>query len=102
MIGCGCAPVYPCRLHALPEQFPDADPQTLIGLHIAGSSLGMTLMPPLFGMLAEQTGFRLFPAYLLTFLVITECAAGSPLKKMRMKHDRNKPAHTPGISDRGL
>ncbi|MBR3420403.1 MAG: MFS transporter [Oscillospiraceae bacterium] len=102
VIGCGCAPVYPCRLHALPEQFPDADPQTLIGLHIAGSSLGMTLMPPLFGMLAEQTGFRLFPAYLLTFLVITACAAGSPLKKMRMKHDRNKPAHTPGISDRGL
>lgn len=103
MIGCGCAPVYPSRLHALPVRFPDADPQTLIGLHIAGGSLGMTLMPPLFGMLAEQTGFRIFPAYLLCFLVITAFTGKFPTgSQRRITHDRNRPAHTPGISDRGL
>ena len=30
-------------------------------------------MPPLFGLLAEATGFILFPQYLLAFLLITAC-----------------------------
>lgn len=103
VIGCGCAPVYPCQLHALPSQFPAADSQTLIGLHIAGGYLGMTLMPPLFGVLAEKTGFGLFPAYLLGFLIITARSARFRINRQpRRKHDRNRPAHSPGISDKGL
>ena len=71
VIGFGCAPVYPCQIHALPGQFPEADSQTLIGLHIAFGYLGMTLMPPLFGLLAESAGFMLLPPCLLGFLMMT-------------------------------
>ena len=88
VIGFGCAPVYPSQIHEAPAQFPGADFQTLIGMQMACAYLGMTLMPPLFGILAEQTGFWLFPAYLLAFLVITAFTAGFPEgNHLRMKHD---------------
>ena len=68
VIGLGCAPVYPCQIHAAAVRFRGADTQTLIGMQMAGAYLGTTLMPPLFGLLAEHTGFSLLPLFLLCFL----------------------------------
>ena len=68
VIGFGCAPVYPCQIHEAADRFRDTDSQTLIGMQMACAYLGTTLMPPLFGMLAEHTGFSLLPLFLLCFL----------------------------------
>ena len=68
VIGFGCAPVYPCQIHDAAVRFRGTDTQTLIGVQMACAYLGTTLMPPLFGMLAEHTGFSLLPLFLLCFL----------------------------------
>ena len=76
--GFGCAPVYPCQIHAAALEFRGTDTQTLIGLQMACAYLGTTLMPPLFGILAEHGGFALLPPYLLCFLLITAVTAKRP------------------------
>ena len=69
-VGLGCAPVYPSQIHATPALFGKAQSQSLIGMQMASAYIGTTLMPPLFGMLAEHTGLHLFPFYLLGFLIL--------------------------------
>ncbi len=70
LLGLGCAPVYPCMVHDVPELFGETDAQAVIGVQMASCSLGICALPPLFGILAEHFGVRLFPAYLLVFLAL--------------------------------
>lgn len=70
LIGLGCAPVFPCMIHAVPETFGEQHAQAIIGVQMASCSLGICLMPPLFGLIAQQTGVALFPFYLLTVLLL--------------------------------
>jgi fucose permease len=67
MIGLGCAPVYPCLLHETPQNFGAGNSQAIMGIQMACAYLGSTLMPPLFGLIAEQLGIALYPAYLMIF-----------------------------------
>ena len=70
-VGFGCAPVYPSQIHATPEVFGKAHAQALIGMQMASAYIGTTLMPPLFGIIADRAGLRMFPLYLMLFLVLT-------------------------------
>lgn len=70
MIGFGCAPVYPSLIHLIPVQFGDADARKLIGLQMASAYLGTALMPPVFGLAANELGTGLLPMYLLLFLLM--------------------------------
>ncbi len=65
LIGLGCAPVYPCIIHSTPENFGAERSQALIGVQMASAYLGSLTMPSVFGMLAEHSGVRIFPFYLL-------------------------------------
>ena len=47
MIGLGCAPVYPCLIHATPAHFGADKSQAVIGIQMAFAYVGNTLMPPL-------------------------------------------------------
>ena len=70
LIGFGCAPVYPCQIHATPVLFGKERAQALIGMQMASAYIGTTLMPPLFGVIADRAGLRMFPLFLAFFLVL--------------------------------
>lgn len=74
LVGLGCAPVYPCLIHATPEHFGAERSQAVIGIQMASAYVGTFLMPPLFGFLAGRTTLRLFPWYLLTLLAVMALA----------------------------
>lgn len=70
VIGFGCAPIYPCIIHATPEHFGRENSQAVIGIQMACAYVGTTLMPPLFGVLSSAVGIWLFAGYLFLFGVL--------------------------------
>lgn len=76
VIGFGCAPVYPCVIHSTPVNFGKENSQSLVGIQMACAYTGSTLMPPLFGLIAQHITIGLYPLYLgifaIAMLVMTE------------------------------
>lgn len=70
LIGLGCAPIYPSLLHETPVNFGAGNSQSMMGLQMACAYVGTTLMPPLFGVIAERIHVRIYPLYLLFFVII--------------------------------
>lgn len=70
MIGLGCAPIYPSIIHSTPSNFGTGVSQAMIGMQMACAYVGTTLMPPLFGALADLVGIGLYPLYLLIITVV--------------------------------
>ena len=68
LIGLGCAPIYPAIIHSTPANFGADVSQGIIGLEMSFAYVGSTLMPPLYGVLANLITPRLLPVYLLCFL----------------------------------
>lgn len=68
--GLGCAPIYPSVIHSTPEHFGAENSQAIIGVQMASAYLGSTLMPPLFGIIAQHVGIKLYPIYLLFFALL--------------------------------
>ena len=68
LIGLGCAPIYPCVIHSTPERFGAGNSQAVIGVQMASAYIGTSLMPPLFGLIAEHIDVALLPAYSLAIL----------------------------------
>lgn len=83
LIGLGCAPVYPCMIHATPEHFGGDKSQAVIGVQMASAYVGTCLMPPLFGLLADLWSAALLPFYLLAILFGMTAAHESLMKKTR-------------------
>ena len=69
-LGLGFAPIYPSLIHATPANFGEAHSQAVIGLQMASAYTGSTLMPPLFGLIANHVDIRWFPAFLAVFAVL--------------------------------
>jgi len=70
LIGFGCAPIYPCLIHSTPAHFGADKSQAIIGVQMASAYVGTTLMPPLFGLIANHMDIRLLPVYLLILLAL--------------------------------
>ncbi len=70
ILGCGCAPTYPCIIHATPIRFGAEKSQAFIGVQMASAYLGTTLMPPLFGLIASHVSVGLYPAYMAVILLL--------------------------------
>ncbi len=81
LIGIGCAPVYPCIIHSTPDIFGADKSQAIIGVQMASAYLGMLLMPPLFGLIANHISVALLPLYLLILLVLMLVMYESLVKK---------------------
>ena len=64
LIGFGCAPIYPCIIHSTPEHFGEDNSQAIIGVQMAAAYVGICVMPPLFGILANHISAALLPGYL--------------------------------------
>lgn len=46
LVGLGCAPIYPCIIHATPAYFGADRSQAIIGVQMASAYVGTLLMPP--------------------------------------------------------
>ncbi len=73
LLGLGNAPVYPAIIHATPQNFGAENSQGIIGMQMASAYVGSTLMPPLFGLIANRAGLGWMPLFLalLILLMIT-------------------------------
>lgn len=69
-IGFGCAPIYPCVIHSTPAHFGADKSQAIIGVQMAFAYVGILVMPPLFGLIADYISVGLFPIYLFLILII--------------------------------
>ena len=69
-IGFGCAPIYPCIIHATPQNFGPENSGAIIGIQMASAYVGSTFIPPLFGLLGNAISFSIMPVYLLIFFVL--------------------------------
>lgn len=69
-VGLGCAPVYPCLLHETPQNFGVENSQAIMGMQMAFAYVGSTLMPPIFGFVAQSGNAGVYPFYLMIFVVL--------------------------------
>lgn len=83
LIGLGCAPIYPCVIHATPAYFGAENSQAIIGVQMASAYLGTCLAPPVFGLIAQNVSIRLFPFFLLTALIMMFLSHEALLRKTR-------------------
>jgi fucose permease len=70
MIGLGCAPIYPSLIHETPKNFGKEYSQGIIGIQMASAYIGTTLIPPIFGRIASQVSFNIFPIFIGILLLI--------------------------------
>ena len=70
LAGLGCAPVYPCLIHATPAHFGAERSQAVIGVQMASAYVGTCLMPFLFGLIANHISAALFPLYLAALTLV--------------------------------
>lgn len=87
LLGLGCAPVYPCLIHATPNRFGTAHSQAIIGVQMASAYVGICIMPPIFGWIANTFSASLLPFYLLIILV---CMAAMHERLIRKTMPRSK------------
>ena len=75
LIGLGCAPIYPCVIHSTPDHFGEENSQALIGVQMASAYVGICVMPPLFGLIANHISASLLPVYIaaINILMIVMC-----------------------------
>lgn len=69
-IGIGCAPIYPCIIHSTPIHFGREKSQAIVGVQMASAYIGTSIMPPLFGFIANHISIALLPLYLFVILGI--------------------------------
>ncbi|MDO4650189.1 MAG: MFS transporter [Eubacteriales bacterium] len=69
-IGLGCAPIYPSIIHATPDRFGADKSQAIIGVEMASAYVGTCIMPPIFGLIANNISVSLLPVYLIIILAV--------------------------------
>lgn len=70
LLGLGCAPIYPAIIHSIPALFGAERSQAVIGVQMAGAYVGLCVMPPLFGAIANRIGVAYLPVYLLMIALV--------------------------------
>lgn len=69
-IGLGLAPIYPSIIHSTPIYFGEDRARSMIGIQMACTYIGASIMPPVFGLLAGFLGLSIFPVYLAIILIL--------------------------------
>ncbi len=70
ILGLGSAPIYPCIIHSTPDYFGEENSQAVIGVQMAAAYVGILIMPPLFGVIADVVGMGLLPVFLALILAV--------------------------------
>lgn len=70
LVGLGNGPLYPNLVHLTPDNFGRDISQSVMGIQMATASIGIMLIPPLFGLIAQVMGTWIFPLFLLILFII--------------------------------
>lgn len=70
LIGMGNGTIYPNMLHLTPANFGEDASQSVIGVQMAFSYVGILLAPAIFGLMAQYITISLFPYFILLCYVI--------------------------------
>ncbi len=70
VIGIGAAPVYPSIIHSTPVHFGKENSHAIIGIQMASAYCGSTLMPPVFGLVAQHIHIATYPFFMAVFVVL--------------------------------
>lgn len=70
IIGLGSAPIYPCVIHSTPSFFGASRSQAIIGVEMASAYVGICVMPPVFGYIAQLTGIWVLPLFLFAIACV--------------------------------
>ena len=70
LIGLGCAAIFPTMMHETPERFGARNSGAIIGFQVAFGYVGVTILPPLLGILFQRVSMNLFPLFLVGFVFI--------------------------------
>jgi fucose permease len=70
MIGLGCAPIFPSIIHATPRNFGEEYSAAIIGLQMTSAYIGFTSMPSIFGLIASNISFSIFPIFIGILLIL--------------------------------
>lgn len=85
LLGLGCAPIYPSIIHSIPAFFGEDKSQAVMGMQMAGAYVGLCVMPPLFGLIANGISVALLPLYLLALAVVMAASHERLQKKSKQK-----------------
>ncbi|MDL2236847.1 MFS transporter [Christensenellaceae bacterium OttesenSCG-928-K19] len=69
-LGFGCAPIFPSMVHETPARFGENVSQKLMGWQLASSYVGATFIPPLVGILGNNTSMMVVPILMLLYGVV--------------------------------
>ena len=69
LIGFGNGPTFPNLTYLTPKNFGSDVSQSIIGLQMAFCNLGILIMPPVFGFLAQGLSLNIFPIFLSVLYV---------------------------------
>ena len=69
-IGFGCAAIFPTMIHETPRRFGERNSSAIIGLQVAFGYIGVTVLPPLAGVLLQNYSMNLFCLFLIIFTFI--------------------------------
>lgn len=70
LVGLGNGPIYPNLIHLTPKNFGRDISQSVMGSQMAFASIGIMVMPPLFGVLAQWISTDIFPYFLFAMFAI--------------------------------
>ncbi|MBN2880093.1 MAG: MFS transporter [Clostridia bacterium] len=64
-LGLGLSPIFPAMIHETPQRFGAEKSQAIIGYEMAFAYIGSAAMPPLFGVLFNNTTISILPLMLM-------------------------------------
>ena len=88
-VGLGCAPIYPSIIHETPANFGKNLSMAMTGIQMAAAYVGVTLLSPSFGVLAQNITMNLYPWALLVMLICMVILAEQLHKKTAAQRAKN-------------
>ncbi|MDR3276656.1 MAG: MFS transporter [Treponema sp.] len=70
LVGLGCSPVFPAMLQLTPKRFGAENSPQIIGLQMASAYTGITLIPPLVGVLSANTSMLAAPIMIAIYAAV--------------------------------
>lgn len=70
LMGLGLAPIVPSALHSTPAHFGSHYAQSIMGVQMASVFAGSAFVPPIFGLIAAEKYYGLFPYFLAVILIL--------------------------------
>ena len=74
LVGLGNGPMFPNFNYLTPENFGEENSQSIIGVQMAFSYMGIMLAPALCGLLGQTFGMGVFPPYIAVFYLVMVAA----------------------------